>query len=92
MCVCACACACAYASASASASASAPAPAPASASESASASVYAGVCLSADISLNCAKNDERILLELCGYVGCHYATNVSNFGYEPIKCSSFKIN
>ena len=20
-----------------------------------------------------------------GYVGCHYATNVSNFGYEPIK-------
>ena len=25
---------------------------------------------------------------VCGYVGCHYATNVSNFGYEPIKLSS----
>ena len=49
------------------------------------------VCLSADISLNCAKIDERILLKFCGYVGCHYATNVSNCGYEPIKFSSLKL-
>ena len=28
---------------------------------------------------------QRIILKLCGYVGCDDATNVSNFGYEPIK-------
>ena len=30
----------------------------------------------------------------CNRVGmflCHYATNVSNFGYEPIKFSSLKL-
>ena len=48
-------------------------------------SVCVSVCLSADISLNCANNDERILLQFCGHVGCHYATNVSNFEYEPFK-------
>ena len=47
--------------------------------------------MSADISLNCAKNDKRILLKLCGYVGCHYATNVYNFRCEPIKFSSLKL-
>ena len=54
-------------------------------------SVCLRVCVSVDISLNCAKNDERILLKLCGYVGCHYATNVSNLGYEPIKFSALKL-
>ena len=34
---------------------------------------------------------QRIILKLCGYVGCDDATNVSNFGYEPIKFSSLKI-
>ena len=43
------------------------------------------VSLSADISLNCAKMIQRIILKFCGYVGCDDATNVSNFGYEPIK-------
>ena len=28
---------------------------------------------------------QRIILKFCGYVGCDDATNVSNFGYEPIK-------
>ena len=28
---------------------------------------------------------QRIILTFCGYVGCDDATNVSNFGYEPIK-------
>ena len=27
---------------------------------------------------------QRIILKFCGYVGCDDATNVSNFGYEPI--------
>ena len=35
---------------------------------------------------------QRIILKLCGYVGCDDATNVSNFGYEPIKFSSFMLN
>ena len=30
-------------------------------------------------------------LGFCGYVGCHYVTNVSNFGYEPIKFPSLKL-
>ena len=34
---------------------------------------------------------QRIILKLCGYVGCDDATNVSNFGYEPIKFSSLKL-
>ena len=34
---------------------------------------------------------QRITLKLCGYVGCDDATNVSNFGYEPIKFSSLKL-
>ena len=28
---------------------------------------------------------QRIILKFCGYAGCDDATNVSNFGYEPIK-------
>ena len=35
---------------------------------------------------------QRIILKFCGYVGCDDATNVSNFGYEPIKFSSFMLN
>ena len=35
---------------------------------------------------------QRIILQFCGYVGCDDATNVSNFGYEPIKFSSFMLN
>ena len=34
---------------------------------------------------------QRIILKLCGYVGCDDATNVSDFGYEPIKFSSLKL-
>ena len=34
---------------------------------------------------------QRIILKLCGYVGCDDATNVSNFGYEPMKFSSLKL-
>ena len=34
---------------------------------------------------------QRIILKLCGYVGCDDATNVSNFGYESIKFSSLKL-
>ena len=34
---------------------------------------------------------QRIILILCGYVGCDDGTNVSNFGYEPIKFSSLKL-
>ena len=47
--------------------------------------VYLCISLSADISLNCAKNGSTDYPEFCGYVGCDDATNVSNFGYEPIK-------
>ena len=53
--------------------------------------VCQSVYLSADISLYCAKNDSTDYPELCGYVGCDDATNVSNFGYEPIKFSSLKL-
>ena len=35
---------------------------------------------------------QRIIEKFCGYVGCDDATNVSNFGYEPIKFSSFMLN
>ena len=35
---------------------------------------------------------QRIILKFCGYVGCDDATNVSNFGYEPITFSSFMLN
>ena len=46
--------------------------------------LYVYVSADSDISLTCAK-------KCCGYVGCHYVKNVSNFGYEPIKFSSLKL-
>ena len=37
----------------------------------------------------CVRACARACVRAC--VRCHYATNVSNFGYEPIKFSSFKL-
>ena len=43
------------------------------------------VCVCLSVRYIAPRMIQRIILKFCGYVGCDDATNVSNFGYEPIK-------
>ena len=41
-------------------------------------------CVSEDMSPYCSAHDEWLIMKLCMYVGYHDATNVSNFGSDPV--------
>ena len=41
-------------------------------------------CLSEDMSPYCSAHDEWLIMKLCMYVGYHDASNVSNFGGDPV--------
>ena len=45
---------------------------------------YLCVCVSADMSPYCSAHAEWLIMKLCVYVGYHTASNVSNFGGDPV--------
>ena len=46
--------------------------------------------MSADMLPYCSAHDEWLIMKLCMYVGYHDATNVSNFGGDPVTQLNFK--
>ena len=48
------------------------------------------MCVTEDMSPYCSVNDERLIMQLCMYVGYHTANNVSNFGGDPVTQLNFK--